>query len=116
MPTADSGIVRRDTMPAAMPSCMAPIQFESALSSGVRMKPPTAQIEIKKKIVPARNISSVLSPMNPVTRFMARSSGAPSAVHSTRHPHISARIESPMRNSKSGQRTFSRPRGCPAML
>ena len=49
MPTADSGIVRRDSMPAAMPSWSAPISVESVLSSGVRRIPPTAQIAMKKK-------------------------------------------------------------------
>ena len=40
MPTADSGIVRRDSMPAAMPSWSAAISVELVLSSGVRRIPP----------------------------------------------------------------------------
>ena len=114
MPTADSGIVRRVIIPAAMPSWMAPTSAELVLSSGVRRMPPAPQIAMKKKAQAARKTYSILSRSSRVTRSNARNIAVPTGVPSNTAPVIKARTESPIRNSKSGQSTFSRPSGWPA--
>ena len=52
----------------------------------------------------------------PIPVIFMTAMAMPKEVPSTRLPLIKARIESPTRNSKSGQSTFSRPRGCRATL
>ena len=113
MPIADNGMVRRDNIPAAMPSCIAAIKFELVFSSGVRMIPPTAQIEMKKKAVPARNIISVFSWRNCVARSIARIIAAPMNVPSPRQPHISAGIEMPNKNFEIGAKNVFQPKRLP---
>ena len=63
--------------------------------------------------MPARKIVSMFSRTKRVARSSARSMTAPTGVPSSTQPAISAEIESPMSNSKSGQRTFSRPSRLP---
>ena len=114
MPSADNGMVRRDSMPAAMPSWMAPTSVESVFSSGVSRMPPAPQMAIKKNAVAARKIVSIWSRMNCVARSKARSMAKPTGVPSSTEPAKSPSSDSPTRSSKSRQRTFSSPSGWPA--
>ena len=52
---------------------------EFVFNSGVSRMPPIAQIEMKKNAVAARNMSSVLSRTDAVTRSSARNMAAPNA-------------------------------------
>lgn len=114
MPTADSGSVRRDSMPAAMPSCSAPTKGDVVFNSGVSRIPPTAQIEMKKKAQTARIINSVRDRNASVTRSSTRIVASPTDVGSIRQPANNQKTATPSSSSKSRQRTFSSPRGCPA--
>ena len=109
MPSADSGMVRRDSMPAAMPSWIAAISVELVFSSGVSRMPPTAQIAMKKNAVPARKISSVFSRTNAVTRSIARIMAAPNERAFDQAAGHQARIDSPNRNLKIGAKHVFQP-------
>jgi len=71
---------------------------------------------MKKKAVAARKIVSMFSRTSRVARSRECNMEIPIGVLSNTLPVISARIESPVRNSKSGQRTLSSPSGWPATL
>ncbi len=114
MPSAENGMVLRDSMPAAMPRCRNPITVDVVLSSGVSRMPPVAQIAMKKKAQPARNINSVFAWRGSSTRSKARCIPSATGVRSTRQPISSASIAAPTSSSKFAHSTFSRLRGWPA--
>ena len=114
MPRAESGMVRREVIPAAMASWIQGMAAESVLSSGVRRMPPEVQSATKKEPHTALMRVSVLAASPDVAWSSARTRKVPAGVLSSTHPRSRATTARATRSSKSEQSTSASPRGWPA--